>query len=98
MNQRSMTMTTDGVGMTWRQLIATIWLATMAGAFGVADARSHAEGRRSVPAMVARALPAVVSITTQQIAERSLGNIAMAPAAFDEAETHLARALPAPPS
>jgi S1-C subfamily serine protease len=32
-----------------------------------AAARSHAEGRLGVPAMVARALPAVVSITTRQI-------------------------------
>jgi serine protease Do len=31
------------------------------------DARSHPEGRRGVPAMVARVLPAVVSITTRQI-------------------------------
>ncbi len=34
---------------------------------GPAAARSHAEGRGGVPAMVARALPAVVSITTRQI-------------------------------
>ena len=32
-----------------------------------ADARSHPEGRSGVPAMVARVLPAVVSITTRQI-------------------------------
>lgn len=32
-----------------------------------AAARSHAEGRAGVPGMVARALPAVVSITTRQI-------------------------------
>ena len=32
-----------------------------------AEARSHVEGRVGVPAMVARVLPAVVSITTRQI-------------------------------
>jgi len=36
-------------------------------AAGRADARSHPEGRVGVPAMVARVLPAVVSITTRQI-------------------------------
>jgi serine protease Do len=34
---------------------------------GSAQARSHPEGRAGVPAMVARVLPAVVSITTRQI-------------------------------
>lgn len=34
---------------------------------GLAEARSHPEGRVGVPAMVARVLPAVVSITTRQI-------------------------------
>ena len=34
---------------------------------GSAEARSHPEGRVGVPAMVARVLPAVVSITTRQI-------------------------------
>ncbi len=34
---------------------------------GWAEARSHAEGRVGVPAMVARVLPSVVSITTRQI-------------------------------
>jgi S1-C subfamily serine protease len=32
-----------------------------------AEARSHVEGRVGVPAMVARVLPSVVSITTRQI-------------------------------
>jgi serine protease Do len=54
--------------MTPRFLIATVWLAAMTSALGVADARSHSEARRGVPAMVARVLPAVVSITTRQIA------------------------------
>ena len=34
---------------------------------GSGEARSHPEGRVGVPAMVARVLPAVVSITTRQI-------------------------------
>jgi hypothetical protein len=34
---------------------------------GSVEARSHSEGRAGVPAMVARVLPAVVSITTRQI-------------------------------
>jgi serine protease Do len=49
------------------RLIATVSLALLAGAADLAEARSHAEGRRGVPAMVARVLPAVVSITTRQI-------------------------------
>jgi serine protease Do len=42
--------------------LAAMWLASD----GV-EARSHPEGRIGVPAMVARVLPAVVSITTRQI-------------------------------
>ncbi len=42
-------------------------LALMAMRIGPAEARSHAEGRVGVPAMVARVLPSVVSITTRQI-------------------------------
>ena len=49
-------------------------MAFVAGVLGVAvlfaalaEARSHPEGRTGVPAMVRRALPAVVSITTRQI-------------------------------
>jgi serine protease Do len=47
-------------------LIVTVAMATLASAGG-ADGRSHPEGRRGVPAMVARVLPAVVSITTRHI-------------------------------
>ena len=54
--------------MTVKFLIATVWLAAMTNALGVAGARSHSEAQRGVPAMVARVLPAVVSITTRQIA------------------------------
>ena len=49
------------------RLIAGVSLALVASASGIADARSHPEGRRGVPAMVARVLSAVVSITTRQI-------------------------------
>jgi serine protease Do len=48
------------------RVIVTVAVAMLASA-GSADARSHPEGRRGVPAMVARVLPAVVSITTRQI-------------------------------
>ena len=52
-----------------------VWSARLAAAVtvlglllgGPAGARSHPEGRRGVPALVARVLPAVVSITTRQI-------------------------------
>lgn len=54
--------------MTVKFLIATVWLAAMTSALGVAGARSHSEAQRGVPAMVARVLPVVVSITTRQIA------------------------------
>ena len=46
--------------------IVTVAMAMLVSA-GTADARSHPEGRRGVPAMVAKVLPAVVSITTRQI-------------------------------
>ena len=49
-----------------RRAILVIVVAMLVSAAG-ADARSHPEGRRGVPAMVARVLPAVVSITTRQI-------------------------------
>jgi serine protease Do len=42
-------------------------LAVLSLSAGSAEARSHPEGRVGVPAMVARVLPAVVSITTRQI-------------------------------
>ncbi len=46
-------------------MIAGLWLVSLW--LGSAEARPHAEGRVGVPAMVARVLPAVVSITTRQI-------------------------------
>ena len=49
------------------RLIVAVILAMLVSASGPADARSHPEGRRGVAAMVARVLPAVVSITTRQI-------------------------------
>ena len=66
--------------MTLRLLIATVWLASMTSTLGVADARSHSEARRGVPAMVARVLPAVVSsITTRQIARDQLDRPVVTP-------------------
>jgi len=50
-------------------MVIGVALAVIALASGpdLAHARSHPEGRRGVPALVARVLPAVVSITTRQI-------------------------------
>ena len=42
-----------------------------------AHARSHLEGRGAVPAVVARILPAVVSITTSHIEQKEEGEPAM---------------------
>ena len=47
-----------------RVLLVVVLLAVSA---APTEARSHPEGRGGVPAMVARALPAIVSITTRQI-------------------------------
>jgi len=52
--------------MTARSALALALCATLAWV-APAPARSHGEGRVGVPAMVARVLPAVVSITTRQI-------------------------------
>ena len=49
------------------RLIAGLAVALLASTAGTTEARSHPEGRRGVPAVVARVLPAVVSITTRQI-------------------------------
>ena len=46
---------------------------------GPAHARSHQEARRGVPAMVARVLPAVVSITTRQIERDQLDQPVVTP-------------------
>jgi serine protease Do len=48
-------------------LAVALALALVASAPNTAGARSHPEGRRGVPGLVARVLPAVVSITTRQI-------------------------------
>jgi len=55
-----------GWGMISTRVIVTVAMSLLASA-GIADARSHPEGGRGVPAMFARVLPAVVSITTRQI-------------------------------
>jgi serine protease Do len=55
-----------GKGNVSTRVIVTVAVAILASTSG-ADARSHPECRRGVPAMVARVLPAVVSITTRQI-------------------------------
>jgi serine protease Do len=44
-----------------------------------ADARSHLDGRRGVPGVVARVLPAVVSITTRQIERDQLDQPVVTP-------------------
>jgi S1-C subfamily serine protease len=49
------------------RVIAALVLCGTAASPAPAAARSHLEGRAGLPAMVARALPAVVSITTRQI-------------------------------
>jgi len=49
------------------RLVAAIVLFGTVAPAQPADARSHSDGRAGVPAMVARVLPAVVSITTRQI-------------------------------
>jgi serine protease Do len=64
MDERSLAV---GAGMIATRAIVMLAVVVMASAVGDADARSHPEGRRGVPAMVARVLPAVVSITTRQI-------------------------------
>jgi serine protease Do len=52
----------------WNHLISVAaGLALASLSAGPAQARSHPEGRVGVPAMVARVVPAVVSITTRQI-------------------------------
>jgi S1-C subfamily serine protease len=52
----------------WCRLMSIVaGLALLAMRVGTAEARSHPEGRVGVPAMVARVLPSVVSITTRQI-------------------------------
>ena len=53
--------------MNWSARLAATATALGLVLSGPADARSHPEARRGVPAMVARVLPAVVSITTRQI-------------------------------
>jgi serine protease Do len=50
------------------RLAPALVLALGLAAVPPADARSHPEGRAGVPAMVKRVLPAMVSITTRQIA------------------------------
>jgi hypothetical protein len=49
-----------------RGVIAVVLAAALA-AVADGEARTHTEGRTAVPSIVARALPAVVSITTRQI-------------------------------
>ncbi len=49
------------------RLIAVLVFCAIAAWATSAAARSHLEGRAGVPAMVARVLPAIVSITTRQI-------------------------------
>jgi serine protease Do len=52
----------------WNHLVSvTAGLALVSLSANPASARSHPEGRVGVPAMVARVVPAVVSITTRQI-------------------------------
>jgi len=57
----------------WRYravLLGALTVALVGAPGGRGEARSHLEGRRGVvPAVVARILPAVVSITTRQIEE-----------------------------
>ena len=60
------------------RVIVTVAMAMLTTAGG-ADARSHPEGRRGVPAMVARVLPAVVSITTRQIERDQLDRPVVTP-------------------
>ncbi|MBI2202319.1 MAG: trypsin-like peptidase domain-containing protein [Candidatus Rokubacteria bacterium] len=48
-------------------VIAAVVVALAASLAPDAEARTHPDGRRGVPAMVARALPAVVSITTRHV-------------------------------
>jgi serine protease Do len=60
------------------RVIVTVAMAMLTSAGG-ADARSHPEGRRGVPAMVARVLPAVVSITTRQIERDQLDRPVVTP-------------------
>jgi serine protease Do len=50
-----------------RSLLVAAVVSLLVGGPHSADANSHVDGRRGVPAMVARVLPAVVSITTRQI-------------------------------
>ena len=50
-----------------RRVTIVAGLALLAMWVGLAEARSHPEGRVGVPGMVARVLPSVVSITTRQI-------------------------------
>ena len=66
------------MGMISTRVIVTVAMAMLASAGG-ADARSHPEGRRGVPAMVARVLPAVVSITTRQIERDQLDRPVVTP-------------------
>src|SRR5512145_3552811 len=67
-----------GKGMISTRVIVTVAMAMLTSAGG-ADARSHQEARRGVPAMVARVLPAVVSITTRQIERDQLDQPVVTP-------------------
>jgi serine protease Do len=63
--------------MAWRLVATTAALGLLL--TGLAHTRSHPEARRGVPAMVARVLPAVVSITTRQIERDQLDQPVVTP-------------------